>query len=152
MRRGKLLVSALVVAVALLGWAAIASVAYSAETPVIVQPANVKWEPVKGMTGLESATLWGDPSATGGQYAVRYKLPDGFKFPPHTHPQSEQVTVLSGTFMVGVGDKVDAAKMLTLPAGSYVEVPANLPHYAQAKGETILEVHGIGPDTINMLK
>ena|SRR5271165_3325163 len=152
MQRGKFLVCALAVAAAVIGLATSATIAWSADTPVIVQPDNVKWEPVKGMTGLESATLWGDPDKAGGQYAIRYKLPDGFKFPPHTHPQSEQVTVLSGTFMVGVGDKVDAAKMLTLPAGSYVEVPANLPHYAQAKGETILEVHGIGPDTINMLK
>ncbi len=152
MQRGKFIVSTLAIAAALIGFATIAMVAYSADAPVIIQPANVKWEPVKGMTGLESATLWGDPSATGGQYAIRYKLPDGFRFPPHTHPASEQVTVLSGTFLVGVGKTVDASKMLALPAGSYVEVPANLPHYAQAKGETILEVHGIGPDTINMLK
>jgi hypothetical protein len=152
MQRGKFLICLLAVAAAAIGLATSANVALSASTPVIVQPDNIKWEPVSGMTGLQSAVLWGDPTATGGQYALRYKAPDGFKFPPHSHPQIEQVTVLSGTFMVGVGTTVDASKMLALPAGTYVEIPAGLPHYGQAKGETILEVHGIGPSVFNMSK
>ena len=112
----------------------------------------MKWQPVTGFAGVEQATLWGDPTKAGSQYAVRYKFEDGVKFPPHTHPLSEQVTVLSGVFLVGVGKTVDHSKLVALPAGSYVLVPAGLPHYAMAKGETIVEVHGLGPATITLVK
>jgi|SRR5215469_10408992 len=120
--------------------------------PTIVQAGSVKWTPIKGFPGVETATLWGDPTKAGDQYAVRYKFADGVTFPPHTHPKLEQVTVISGTLLAGIGKTVDASKMMALPAGSYVELPANLPHYVKAQGETIVEVHGIGPDTITMVK
>jgi ChrR-like protein with cupin domain len=148
---------ACLVAGATIAFASAASAAPSesmmaAPAPVVVMPDSVKWEPVKGMAGLQYAVLWGDPTKAGGQYAARYNVPAGFKFPPHTHPMSEQVTVLSGTFLVGVGKTMDMAKMSALPAGSFAEIPANLPHYAMAKTATVLEIHGIGPDVINMIK
>jgi len=124
----------------------------SAAAPIIVPAGSAKWEPLQGYAGVEQAILSGDPSQAGSQYAERLKLADGVKFPPHTHPQSEQVTVLSGTLLVGVGKTMDPSKMVALPAGSYVWVPANVPHYAAAKGETIIEIHGVGPDTIDMVK
>jgi hypothetical protein len=34
-------------------------------------------------------------------------LPDGYRVPPHTHPKTERVTVISGTFNIGMGDKFD---------------------------------------------
>jgi quercetin dioxygenase-like cupin family protein len=120
--------------------------------PTIVQPNSVTWKPVSGMAGLEEAVLWGDPSKEGSVYAERYKVSAGFKFPPHTHPQAEQVTVLSGTFLVGVGKTMDETKMLALAPGSFVGIPAGLPHYAMAKTATVLEIHGVGPDTIQMIK
>jgi quercetin dioxygenase-like cupin family protein len=124
----------------------------SSAAPTIVQAGNVKWTPVKGFSGVESAILWGDPTKAGDQYAERYKFADGVTFPPHTHPRLEQVTVISGTLLAGIGKTVDASKMVTLPAGSFVALPANVPHYVKAQGETVVEVHGIGPDTIDMVK
>jgi quercetin dioxygenase-like cupin family protein len=152
MHRGHIFAFALVFAVATIGFASSSAAAPNPMAPIIVQPSTVNWQPVKGMTGLNYAVLYGDPTKAGGQYATRYKVPDGFKFPPHSHPQIEQVTVLSGTFLVGVGDKMDPAKMLTLPAGSFVEIPAGLHHYGMAKGETILELHGVGPYVMTMVK
>ena len=130
----------------------VTSAAPAPGAPIIVRPDAVKWTPVKGMTGLQSAVIYGDPRKAGSEYTVRYQAADGFKFPPHWHPMSEQVTVLSGTFLVGIGDKMNPAKMVTLPAGSLVWVPAKLHHYAWSKGVTVLEVHGIGPDQMTMVK
>jgi quercetin dioxygenase-like cupin family protein len=120
--------------------------------PTVIMPSSIKWTPVKGMTGVQTAVLWGDPTQSGSQYALRYSVADGVKFPVHTHPMLEQVTVISGTFMVAVGSKWDATKLTALTPGTYVAIPPNLPHYGQAKGATILEVHGIGPDKFVMVK
>lgn len=152
MHKGKVLAFAAVFAVAAVGLASSSIAMPNPMAPIIVQPGAVSWQPLKGMTGVSYAVLFGDPKKSGGQYAARYKCEDGFKFPPHSHPQSEQVTVLSGTFMAGIGDKMDPAKMVTLPAGAFVELPAGLHHYAMCKGETVVEVHGIGPDVMNMVK
>jgi quercetin dioxygenase-like cupin family protein len=130
---------------------AIASASMSA--PTVVMPDSVKWSPMSGMKGVWSATLYGTPSKAGsGQYAERLKFSDGVKIPVHYHPQPEQVTVISGTLMVGVGSKWDASKLTALGPGSYVAIPAMLKHYAQAKGETIVEIHGDAPDAMMMVK
>ena len=157
MNRGILFVGVVAVAVLVLsasaGTAASGPGAMTAQAaPVVVMPSAIKWVPVEGMAPLQSVVLYGDPTKAGSLYALRYNVPDGFKFPVHWHPALEQVTVISGSFMVGVGDKWDASKMTTLPAGTFVAIPPNVNHYGMAKGDTILEIHGIGPDTINMVK
>jgi quercetin dioxygenase-like cupin family protein len=123
-----------------------------AAAPTVVTPNAVQWKPVAGISGAQSAVLFGDPTKAGSEYAIRYKLADGVKFPPHTHPKLEQVTVLSGTFLVAVGSKWDASKLNALPAGTFVAIPAGLPHYGMSKGATVLEVHGVGPDVFNFVK
>lgn len=116
-----------------------------AAKPVIVMPSQLTWQPSSDLpAGGKIAIIFGDPSKTG-YYTVRLSLPDKAAFPVHYHPSAEYVTVLSGTVMVGVGDKVDPSKMVTLPAGSYVEVPAGLHHYAIAKGAVVLQLSGMGP-------
>jgi quercetin dioxygenase-like cupin family protein len=82
-------------------------------------------------------------------YVLRAKLPDGYKVPPHWHPSDENVTVLKGTLLVGKGEKLDPATMEELPAGSFMRMPKTMRHYAMAKGETIIQVHGIGPFDVN---
>jgi hypothetical protein len=62
------------------------------------------------------------------------------------------ILLIGGTLLVGIGDKVDPAKMVALPAGSFVSVPAGLHHYAMAKGDTILQIHGVGPSSMTMVK
>jgi quercetin dioxygenase-like cupin family protein len=127
---------------------AVRAAAPTAPAPVIIKADAVKWAPGTGpMKGMQVAALYGDPNKAGAQYALRVKCPDGMVLPPHKHALEEQVTVVSGTFVVGVGTKMDDAKTVALPAGSFVQVPAGVPHYAKCKGETVIEAHGVGKFT-----
>jgi hypothetical protein len=103
-------------------------------------------------TGALCATIQGDPSVPNALFTIRSKLPDGYVIAPHTHPTDEHVTVLSGTFMVGMGDTVDMSKAQTLAAGGFITAPANVHHYAAARGETVLQVSGEGPFLITYAK
>ena len=121
--------------------------------PTIVQPSAIKWVAGTGdEKGTWSAVLFGNPDKKGSEYVVRLKFPDGFKFPAHVHGGAEQVTVISGTLLVGLGKKFDASKLTALPPGAFAEMPSNVPHYAAAKGETIIEIHGVGPGSTTMVK
>jgi quercetin dioxygenase-like cupin family protein len=118
---------------------------------VMVRPDAIKWghAPPGLPKGAEMAVLVGDPSKPGVAYVARAKLPDGYRVPPHWHPSDENVTVLKGALLVGKGEKLDASKTEELPAGSYMRMPKTMRHFAIAKGETIIQIHGIGPFEIN---
>jgi anti-sigma factor ChrR (cupin superfamily) len=94
--------------------------------------------------GMEQLNLVGNPSSPG-PYTLRLKFPKGFKIAPHTHPDSREVTVLSGVYATGYGATFDAAKLKVLPAGSFYTEPADVPHYIQIEEDTILQVSGTGP-------
>ena len=111
----------------------------------ITLPDQVKWEDAKSLPpGAKLAVLEGDP-AKEGFVAFRLKLPAGYKIPPHYHPCPERVTVLSGTFHLGMGEKVDEGAAKALPAGSYASMPPQMRHFARAEGETVLQLSTIGP-------
>src|ERR1051325_11717787 len=118
---------------------------------VAVKPADLKWGPAPpGLpAGGQIAVLVGDPSKAGAPYVIRAKVPDGYKVPPHRHPHAENVTVLQGTLIIGRGKMIDAKHEATLPVGSFMHMPKEMPHYAIAKGEQILQIHGIGPFDIS---
>jgi quercetin dioxygenase-like cupin family protein len=144
---------AILAVVALAGVASADTMSSSvAAAPTIVTPDSLTWTPVKGIDGAQMAVVYGDPTKAGSVYTMRLKLADGTKVPIHWHDQDERVTVLSGTFMVGVGHSFDMASMKALGPGSFVFVPAGVHHYAMAKGETIVQVTGPGPFTMNMMK
>ena len=107
---------------------------------------ELKWGPAPAVfpAGAQMAVLQGDPSSTG-QFTVRLKMPSGYKFPPHTHPTDENVTVISGIFRVGMGTTFDEKNMMILRAGGFVTAPAQGAHFAEAQGPTIVQVHAIGP-------
>jgi quercetin dioxygenase-like cupin family protein len=86
----------------------------------------------------------GDPGQPG-LYVVRLKMPAGYKIAPHWHPTDEHVTVLSGTFALGMGETFEKGAMKDLPPGGYALLPAEMRHYALAKTEAIVQVHGMGP-------
>ena len=133
---------------------AASSGASAAGAPTIVMPDAGTFAPAPAPypQGATMAVLSGDPSGAGSQYAVRLKLPDTVRIAPHTHGDMENVTVVSGTLMVGVGSTFDAAHMLALPAGSYVSIPAGTPHFAMAKGDTLLQINGVGPASITSVR
>lgn len=78
-------------------------------------------------------------------------MPDVYKIPPHTHPKPERVTVISGTFNLGMDDKFDASKTESLPSGSYGTWPPGMKHFVWCNGETVGQFHGDGPWIINHL-
>jgi hypothetical protein len=118
--------------------------------PPMLTPAEIKWGDVPPAfpKGAKLAVLYGDPAKTGELFIVRLKMPANYKLPAHWHPTDENITVISGTFLMGMGDKLDAKKAKPYPAGSFMETPAKTNHYALAKGETIVEVSAMGPFAI----
>jgi quercetin dioxygenase-like cupin family protein len=97
--------------------------------------------------GSEIAVLQGDPSQAG-PYTVRVRFPDGYHLPPHFHPTDENVTVIGGTFLVGMGDVIDLKAVETLRPGGFITAPAAGHHFAVARGQTTVQVHGEGPFAI----
>jgi quercetin dioxygenase-like cupin family protein len=122
----------------------------TASTVALAQaPADIKWGPAPPFfpAGARFVVLQGDPSKDG-VYTVRLEMPAGYYIPPHFHPTDEDVTVISGSFEVGMGDAEDVAKAMVLPAGGFVVAPAAAHHYARAKAATVVQVHGMGPFAI----
>jgi ChrR-like protein with cupin domain len=113
---------------------------------VVVTPDKVQWGPAPPVfpAGAQMAVLAGNPGKAE-QFTVRLKFPDGYRVMPHWHPTTENVTVLSGEFHVGMGDKFDESSLTTLPPQSLAVVPAHHNHYAMAKGETEVQVSAMGP-------
>lgn len=129
--------------------AALGTVAVAAPAPVIVTVETAQWQPGTGaFAGTQVATIVGVPSKAGEYYAYLIKMPDGTRVPPHFHGMTENVNVISGTLLVGLGDTMNVATMSALQAGTIASMPAGVHHYAMAKGETVIEVSGIGPDTL----
>jgi len=126
--------------------------AFAANAPTLVPPSQVHWTAGTGaLAGKRIALLVGNP-AKAGAFVMRVEIPDGGKFPPHYHPVLEMVTVLQGTLLVGIGDKMVPAKMKAMPAGSFFSVPAGVHHYAMARGDTIIQLNDIGPWGMTLVK
>lgn len=125
----------------------------SSDSHVMVGADEVKWGPAPPSLppGAQFAVLEGDPSKAGGTYVIRAKMPDGYKVPPHFHPVTENVTVLEGTLLIGMGDKLDEAAGRQLTAGSFASMPKGVHHFAMAKGGAVIQVHGVGPFDITYI-
>ena len=113
---------------------------------MVALPDDVKWGPAPPAlpAGAQMAVLDGDPSKEG-LFVLRAKFPDGYTIPPHWHSTVENVTVISGTFGIGLGDSLDKSKVRYLPPGSYVRLGKEERHFAITKGETVVQVHAMGP-------
>ncbi len=110
-------------------------------------PDKVKWE--RNMAtpwGMRTVMLYGDPSKPG-PYVFRAKMPSGYKLPPHRHADPRTVTVLKGIYWAGVGEEYDALKMRELEPGAFYITEAEVPHYAWARKEVIIQEMGMGPNS-----
>jgi hypothetical protein len=118
---------------------------------VLTPPSAIKWLdfPVGG-PGVKAAVISGDPDKPG-PFVLRIKSPAGRRVPPHWHPGDEHLTIVSGTFAIGMGDVFDAKKLKALPAGSYVLLPRDMHHFALSKTATVVQVHGNGPFQVNFV-
>lgn len=134
-------------ALALLSVSASASFADDMKMPMNAK--DIKWGPAPAALpkGAEATIMSGDPSKDG-PYVLRLKMPAGYKIPAHNHPTTEYLTVLSGNFHLGMGDKLDQTKGMELTGGGYGEAPAKMNHYAWASSPTVVQVYGQGPFAI----
>ena len=116
-------------------------------------PDQVNWGPAPPFVpaGAQLAVLEGNPMASSGDFTIRLKMPDGYKIAPHTHPNRENVTVLSGTLKVGMGDHFEEGKMMSFGPGSFAYLDPSMHHYAGASGETIIQIHGMSPVKFNYI-
>ena len=117
----------------------------SVGTTEVRQP-EPDWGPAPAIfpPGAQMAVMQGDPGSPG-EFTVRLLLPDGYRIPPHTHPTDENVTVIRGTFKVGMGERFRGDSVLALAPGGFVTAPAGHAHFAVAQGRTVVQVHALGP-------
>ncbi len=108
---------------------------------------EIKWGPAPPIfpAGAQFAVVQGDPSVPGAIFTVRLRFPNGYILPPHTHPTDEHVTVLRGTFLVGLGENFKREGMTELKEGGFITAPAHMAHFASARGVTEVQVHALGP-------
>ena len=102
-------------------------------------------------SGMEFAALYGDFTAEG-PYALRLSFPDGYRFPAHFHPMDENLTVISGTLLLAMGDTVDESQLVGYGPGDFLNLPAEHPHFGGATGYTVIQLHGDGPFEILLVE
>jgi quercetin dioxygenase-like cupin family protein len=131
---------------------AVNAVSASAADAVIETPKQLKWADAPQFgKGVQTAVLAGDPSKEG-PYVMRIKFPAGAMVPAHTHDRAENVTVISGTFGLGMGKQADKTKGQKLPAGSFFRIDPQTPHFAWAESAAIVQVNGMGPASLKMVE
>jgi quercetin dioxygenase-like cupin family protein len=117
----------------------------------VAMPETLKWVEPAVLPGSQLAVVHGDPSKEG-LFVYRLKMPANYRIPPHLHKASENVTVLSGVFFIGIGETFDQRSGEALPAGGFVAIPPNHAHFAWAGSqETIVQVHGVGPTDLRFV-
>jgi len=149
MRKALWIVTAIACTVALAGSWTYAKQRHDTPKHVMVMPSDVKWNPAPASLpgGAQIALLEGDSSKPGA-FTFRLKMPDRYEIAPHWHPADEHATVLQGTLVMGLGVKFDRSAGRELSAGSFAMLPNGTRHFAWTKGETIIQVHGVGPWSI----
>jgi hypothetical protein len=117
---------------------------------VVFLPGQANWKdgPPSLPPGAKFVVLEGDPSKEG-YFAMRAMLPDGYRIPPHWHPNVERVTIISGTFHLGAGERFDRSAAQALPAGSYSTMQPGMTHFGWAEGQTVIQVTTLGPWAVN---
>jgi hypothetical protein len=131
-----------VICLGTLGWA-------QSTDHIMVTPETLEWADIASLPpGAKIAIIEG-PMNEAMPFTVRLKFPANYQVPAHWHPVIEHVTVLSGTFNIGMGDKLDQTKTTALTAGSTAIMQPETPHFLWFQEETIVQLHGVGPWAIN---
>jgi quercetin dioxygenase-like cupin family protein len=118
-----------------------------AQTSHVVVPADkVQWAPAPPFlpAGAQISVLEGNPSEKG-PVTLRLKFPANYNIAAHWHSMAEAVTVVSGTFNIGMGDKLDRQASQALTAGGFVLLPANMRHFAWTAVPTVVQINLQGP-------
>lgn len=113
---------------------------------ISLKPSEIVWGAAPDVLppGAQAVILEGDPKKPG-FFALRLKLPAGYRIAPHYHPKHERVTVLEGSFQLGVGDTFDEGALVDYPAGSYSSMKEGMRHFAMSKNGCVLQLATLGP-------
>jgi hypothetical protein len=114
-----------------------------AQDHAVVTPGQLVWKPL--IPGVEMTVVSGDPDKKGGLYVIRIRTKGEVRVPPHWHPTDEHITVLAGSFLIGRGDKYDAANLVAMKPGAHSLMPATMRHFGLHKAGNVVEVYGEGP-------
>jgi anti-sigma factor ChrR (cupin superfamily) len=140
----------IVVAVLLVAFVAVAPAVGMAQGHghMLVTPDELKWADVPSLPpGAKVAVIEG-PMNEAKPFTIRLRLPADYQIPAHYHSAIEHVTVLSGTFNLGMGDKLDRSATKALGPGSMAIMQVGMRHFGWTKDETVVQVHGVGPWTV----
>lgn len=121
----------------------------------ITTPDQIKYGPIEipgFASGVKIAVIHGDPNAASGTYVIRLQFPAGYRFPAHWHPNAENLTVLSGEFLLGMGEQETVSKTVSYKPGTFMYIPGKMPHYGGVKGATVIQLHGEAPFQIELVK
>jgi quercetin dioxygenase-like cupin family protein len=115
-------------------------------------PQEIPWTPGPPSLprGSEVAVLYGDP-AKEGPFVMRLRFPASYRIPAHRHPGAEILTVISGVFVLGMGETADPAKTRPLTAGSFTAMPGGMAHFAHTDEATVVQLNSVGPWTITYI-
>ena len=119
--------------------------AAKAAVHAMIHAANTPWgdAPPALPEGAQAAVLHGDPSKAA-PFALRLKMPAGYRVPRHWHPADEQVTLVAGDLTLSMGEAATAHAQ-TLGAGDYVNLPARMQHEASTKSGAVVQINAMGP-------
>ena len=115
-----------------------------------VTPKQLKWGDSPALPGAKVALIEG-PMDKANPFIMRIRLPAKYKIAPHFHSGVEHVTVISGTFSIGHGEKFDAKKTTAVGPGGVAVMQPNTPHFVRTTKETVIQVHGVGPWTLTFV-
>jgi quercetin dioxygenase-like cupin family protein len=119
----------------------------AADTPTsfkVIAADRIDYQPDAHLRGVSVAVLNGDPAR--GAYTMRVRFAPGTKVPAHMHPDERTVTVLSGTYRFGLGDRFANEALQDYTTGTVIVVPANTAHFSAAGAEgAIVQESGVGP-------
>lgn len=111
----------------------------------MIAPDDLKWSDVASLPpGAKLAIIEGRLNEAE-PFTFRLKFPRDYKIPAHWHPAVERVTVLSGTFYMGLGDTLDVQRSMALSPGSMMIMQPKTHHFAWTQGEVVVQLNGIGP-------
>jgi quercetin dioxygenase-like cupin family protein len=118
----------------------------------VISPTMLTWKDNPAIPkGGQIAILIGDPTKTGETVVQRVLFPANYAVPPHTHPYSETVTVISGEVGFGMGEKLDKSSQM-LGVGAFLANPAKHAHYVWTGGQpAIIQVQYTGPGGIDYI-
>lgn len=128
-----------------LGCQAVSTAWAQSSAHMMATPDELKWTDIPSLPAAAKMAAIEGPLNEAVPFTFRLKFPANYQIPAHWHPAIEHVTVISGTFHMGTGDKLDQSNTKALSAGGVAIMQPKTNHYAWTNGETVVQVHGVGP-------